>query len=87
MTGPETNIDHRGEPAPDDTATAVVIGRAGSKGLPGKNTRLVGGRHVFAAPLLLAATHKLRPPCHPNGRQAPDLPAHDRSEDSCRHPV
>ena len=48
MTGPETNIDHRGEPAPDDTATAVIIGRAGSKGLPGKNTRLVGGRPMIS---------------------------------------
>ncbi len=31
----------------DDGVLAVVIGRAGSKGLPGKNTRLVGGRPMI----------------------------------------
>ena len=31
----------------DDGVLAVVIGRAGSKGLPGKNTRLVAGRPMI----------------------------------------
>ena len=35
-------------PVPDSTATAVVIGRAGSKGLPGKNARIVAGRPMIA---------------------------------------
>ena len=33
---------------PEGLATAVVIGRAGSKGLPGKNARIVAGRPMIA---------------------------------------
>ena len=33
---------------------AILIGRSGSKGLPGKNTRKILGRHLFEYPLLAA---------------------------------
>ena len=39
----ESDVDRPDPRASDGVATAVVIGRAGSKGLPGKNALLVGG--------------------------------------------
>ena len=48
MTRPEMKFDSHRSPGSDAMATAVVIGRAGSKGLPGKNARLVGGRPMIA---------------------------------------
>ena len=48
MAGPEMKFDSHRSSASDAMATAVVIGRAGSKGLPGKNARLVGGRPMIA---------------------------------------
>lgn len=35
-------------PAQDSTVVAVVVARAGSKGVPGKNTAMVGGRACIA---------------------------------------
>ena len=48
MARPEMKFDSHRSSASDAMATAVVIGRAGSKGLPGKNARLVGGRPMIA---------------------------------------
>lgn len=42
------DIDGSDPRAPDGVATAVVIGRAGSKGLPGKNALPVGGMPMIA---------------------------------------
>ena len=44
----ESNVDRPDPRASDGVATAVVIGRAGSKGLPGKNALLVGGTPMIA---------------------------------------
>ena len=38
---------------------AILIGRAGSKGLPGKNTKKILGRHTVEYPLLAAKKSKL----------------------------
>ena len=40
-------VDAAGMPTESACATAVVIGRAGSKGLPGKNIRSLGGRPMI----------------------------------------
>ena len=48
MARPEMKFDSHRSSASDAMATVVVIGRAGSKGLPGKNARLVGGRPMIA---------------------------------------
>ncbi len=40
------------------TIVALLIGRAGSKGLPGKNTRKILGRHLVEYPLIAAKKSK-----------------------------
>ena len=48
MTSSESIPQASSTSVQDGMATAVVIGRAGSKGLPGKNARLVAGRPMIA---------------------------------------
>lgn len=48
MTGADIELEASDPPAPDRIATAVVIGRAGSRGLPGKNALHVAGVPMIA---------------------------------------
>ncbi|MEC8320254.1 MAG: NTP transferase domain-containing protein [Planctomycetota bacterium] len=48
MTGREVDSVPGDPPAPRGIATAVVIGRAGSRGLPGKNALCVAGEPMIA---------------------------------------
>lgn len=48
MTIREVDLDSGDPPAPRGIATAVVIGRAGSRGLPGKNALCVAGEPMIA---------------------------------------